>query len=136
MRLRMATVSPKANEFLIAKFMIQGDSGAQAAVNVSASTGDGGGLLANVNRWRVQQLQLPPATERDLAGLPTEEIAGGKVTFLELTGKDARSGQPARIVGVVVPNGGQTWIYKLMGDPKLVESQKDAFMNFVRTARY
>ena len=33
-------------QFLVAKFMIAGDGGAQAAVNVSTSAGDGGGLAA------------------------------------------------------------------------------------------
>ena len=46
-------------QFLIAKFILTGDNGATAAVNVSTSTGDGGGLAANVNRWR-GQLGLQP----------------------------------------------------------------------------
>src|SRR5262249_6125594 len=40
--------------------------GAQAAVNVSMSSGTGGGLLANLNRWR-GQLGLSPFAESDLA---------------------------------------------------------------------
>ncbi len=51
-----------AGQFLVAKFNISGDGGATAAVNVSSSPGDGGGLAANVNRWR-GQLGLPPAGE-------------------------------------------------------------------------
>ena len=38
-------------QFLIAKFMLTGDGDATAAVNVSMSAGDGGGLTANINRW-------------------------------------------------------------------------------------
>jgi hypothetical protein len=30
----------------------------------------------------------------------------------------------------------QTWFYKLMGDAKVVESQKDAFTQFVKSAKY
>ncbi len=41
-------------QFLVAKFNLTGDNGATAAVNVSSSNGDGGGLAANVNRWRGQ----------------------------------------------------------------------------------
>jgi hypothetical protein len=39
-------------------------------------------------------------------------------------------------VGVIVPQSGQTWFYKLMGDAKVVESQKDAFTKFVQTVKY
>ena len=45
-------------QFLVAKYVIAGADGT-AAVNVSSLAGDGGGLLANVNRWR-GQLGLPP----------------------------------------------------------------------------
>src|ERR1041385_1190490 len=38
--------------FLVAKFLINGKEGGSGAVNVSASAGNGGGLEANVNRWR------------------------------------------------------------------------------------
>jgi hypothetical protein len=123
-------------QFLVAKFNIAGESNAQAAVNVSMSTGDGGGLLANVNRWR-QQLGLSPASETDLAKTATSvEIAGGKATMVDMSGTDARTRQPARIVGAIVPQSGQTWFYKLMGESKLVESQKEAFNRFVQSVSY
>jgi len=41
-------------EFLVAKFSIAGADGASAQVNVSSLAGEGGGFLANVNRWRGQ----------------------------------------------------------------------------------
>jgi len=124
-------------EFLVAKFTIAGEGGAQAAVNVSMSGGDGGGLLANVNRWRVQQLGLPAWYDADLKKeTRSMEIEGGKAVLVELSGTDARTGQLARLVGVVVPRTGQTWFYKLMGDPKVVAGHKDEFARFVQTVKY
>lgn len=124
------------SQFLVAKFNISGEGGAQAAVNVSSSSGDGGGLLANVNRWR-QQLGLSAASEGELAGVTSSlKTADGPATLIELSGKDARTGQAARVVGAMVPQAGQTWFYKLMGEPKLVESQKDLFVQFVQSAKY
>jgi hypothetical protein len=123
-------------QFLAAKFNIAGEGGAQAAVNVSTSSGDGGGLLANVNRWR-QQLGLSPTSEADLAkSARSVEIAGGKATLVEMEGTDARTGKAARVVGAIVPQSGQTWFYKLMGDSKLVEGEKEAFTKFVQAVRY
>jgi hypothetical protein len=121
-------------QFLVAKYVIAGADGT-AAVNVSSLAGDGGGLLPNVNRWRAQ-LGLAPLAEADLANLPTIEASGGKATLIEFSGTDARSGKPAQLVGVVLPLGGQTWFYKLMGDAELVARQKEALIKFVQSAKY
>ena len=122
-------------QFLIAKYVMPGDSGATATVNVSSLAGDGGGLLPNVNRWRAQ-LGLAPVTDTDIAALPTIDASGGKATLIELFGTDARTGKPAQLVGLVLPLGGQTWFYKLMGDANLVAQQKDALVKFVQSAKY
>ena len=123
------------SQFLIAKYVVEGTDGAQAAINVSSLGGDGGGLLPNVNRWR-QQLGLPPVAEDDLANLPALETSGGKGVLIDFSGTDGRSGKPARLVGVVLPLGGQTWFYKLMGDANLVAQQRDALVKFVQSATY
>jgi hypothetical protein len=122
-------------QFLVAKYIIAGDGGAQAAVNVSSLAGDGGGLLPNVNRWRAQ-LGLAPVADSDLANLTTLDASGSKATVVEISGTDSRTGQPAKLVGVVLPLGGQTWFYKLMGDANVVTQQKDAFIQFVQSAKY
>jgi len=122
--------------FLVAKFTVGSAGGPEATVNVSQSAGDGGGFLANVNRWR-GQLGLPPATEADLAkesrDLPVGE---DKARVADISGKDARTGQPARLVAVVVPRSGETWFYKLMGDSEVVQREQEAFLKFVQSAKY
>jgi hypothetical protein len=122
-------------QFLVAKYVIAGANAAQAAVNVSSLAGDGGGLLPNVNRWRAQ-LGLAPVADADLANLPTIDASGGKATLIELSGTDARTGNSAQLISLVLPRGGQTWFYKLMGDANLVEQQKDALVTFVQSAKY
>jgi hypothetical protein len=121
-----------AGQFLVAKFTLTGDGGATAAVNVSSSPGDGGGLAANVNRWR-GQLGLSLST--DISTTPVD-ITGGKASLVDFSGTDARTSQPARLVGIVVSQSDQTWFYKLMGDAKVVESQKAAFTQFVKSTKY
>jgi hypothetical protein len=123
-------------EFLVAKFQVRGEGGAQADVNVSHSAGDGGGLAANVNRWR-RQLGLeevaPEAIERAAREVRTES---GAIWFVELQGTDARTGRAAAVVGAMVARPGESWFYKLMGEPALVAAQKAAFEKFVQSARY
>jgi hypothetical protein len=125
------------SEFLAAKFSIAVADGAAAQVNVSSLAGDGGGLLANVNRWR-GQLGLPPVTQEDELSKMIGAVDGddGKAQVVDFTGTDVKTGKPARLVGVIVPQNGQTWFYKLMGDEPVVAGQKDAFIQFVQSAKY
>lgn len=122
-------------QFLVAKYVIQSSGDASAAVNVSELDGAGGGLLPNLNRWR-KQLGQPPLLEDDAAKLPTIDASGAQAVLADFTGTDARSGKPARLIGLVLPLNGQTWFYKLMGDPELVGRQKDPLIKFVQSARY
>ena len=121
-------------QFLVAKFII-GSGDTTAAVNVSQLDGNGGGLLPNINRWR-GQLGLTPVTEADIATLPTVDATGVKATLVDISGTDARSSKPARLIGVIVPLSSQTWFYKLMGDANVVAQQTDAFTQFVQSAKY
>jgi hypothetical protein len=123
-------------QFLVAKFVLPGGSEVPTAVNVSKSPGDGGGLLANVNRWR-GQLGLAAVTEADLATqVQPLDLSGAKATLADITGKDAKSGQKARLLAAVVPRSGETWFYKLMGNAEIVQQEKDAFMKFVQGVKY
>jgi hypothetical protein len=125
-----------AGQFLVAKFMVSGPGNGQAAVNISMSGGDGGGLVLNINRWR-GQLGLGPLSDSGLTRAATTlDTSGGKGSLVDLSGRDARTGQDARLLGVIVPQGGRTWFYKLMGNAQVVENQKDTFTKFVQTAKY
>jgi hypothetical protein len=112
-----------AGQFLAAKFT---SAGGKAAVNISTSPGDGGGLAANVNRWR-KQLGLGELSANELTKSVT---TAGSISMVEMTG------EKAGLVGAIVTQPSQTWFYKLMGDPAVVAAQKDAFRKFVEEAKY
>ncbi len=124
------------SQFLLAQYLVQ-DGDARAEVNVSELAGEGGGLLANLNRWR-GQLGLPPIAQEDDFSKMVDSVVvpGGQGELVDMTGTNSKTGQPSRLIGVVLPQAGQTWFYKLMGDPKLVAAQKDAFIKFIQSARY
>jgi len=123
-------------QFLFAKFLIAGEGDAKAAVNVSTSAGTGGGLLANVNRWR-GQLGLGAWSEGELQKNVQEiEVAGGKATYIELSGSDSSTDKAAMTLGAKVERNGSTWYYKLMGEPKLAAAQKESFLTFVKGVKY
>ena len=121
---------------LLARFEIRGDGG-QAQVTVSALPQDAGGLLANVNRWRVQQLGLSAASEANLSQLITAlDVMGGKAMLLDMSGQNQMTKEKVRLISVIVPREGQTWFYKLMGDPAVAGREKTAFIKFVQSVRY
>jgi hypothetical protein len=127
------------SQFLFAEFSVtgtNGTNGANADVNVAQMGGDGGGLLANANRWR-GQLGLPQITEGDLSRLATTiDSPNGKIKIVDFSGTDAKTGKPTRLVGAVVPQNGQTWFYKLMGDESILAQQTNAFVKFIQSANY
>lgn len=121
---------------VLAKFSSLGASGGQADISVSSFPGDVGGLLANVNRWR-RQVGLPEidadALQREVSAV---DLSDGKGTLVDLAGTDSKTGQPARLVGVIVPRGDETWFYKMTGPPAASEREKAAFLQFVQSAQY
>jgi hypothetical protein len=125
-----------SGQFLVAKFIISGSDNSQAAVNVSMSAGDGGGVLGNVNRWR-GQLGLNQQSQAEVDKLVTSvDIQGGKAMLVDMSGTDMKSGAKARLIAAIVPKSQQTWFYKLMGPAPLVEQQKDTFTKFVQGVKY
>lgn len=121
---------------LTAKYIIHGSGDAQAEVNVSQLAGTGGGDLANVTRWR-GQLGLAPMSEEDFSKTAQSiEVRGLKGTLVDMTGTDSKTGKQARLIGIIVPETGDTWFYKLMGDPQIVEQQKDTFTKFIQRAKF
>lgn len=124
------------SQFLLAEFSIPGVNGATAEVNVATMGGEGGGLLANVNRWR-GQLGLAAISEKDLPQIAQSlDITDGKATLVDFSGVNVKTGAPTRLVGAIVALNGQTWFYKLMGNEQIVTQQKDAFTKFIQSANY
>ena len=123
-------------QMLLAKFVLPGESGGKAEVTVSTFPGDVGGLLANVNRWR-GQVGLTPLNETELKGAVAPlDLNGAKATLVDIRGTDAKTAQPARLIGAIVPRAGQTWFYKLFGQEQVAEREKAAFLKFLQSVRY
>lgn len=123
------------SQMLLAKFLANGADG-NAEVTVSVFPGDAGGALANVNRWRGQiglESIGQPEADKLVSSL---DVMGGKAMLVDMSGTSAKTGKPSRLIGVIVPRGGQTWFYKLMGDPGAADREKTGFVRFVQSVRY
>lgn len=111
-------------------YSVKGDGG-EADLSITAFPGDTGGLLANINRWR-GQVSLPPLTADQLeANREHLDLGALHVDVVDLGG--SANGAPTRLLGAIVPNGSETWFFKLMGPDTLVAKEKPAFMEFLRT---
>lgn len=115
----------------VVKYVPAGAEG-KAEISVAVLPGDGGGELANINRWR-RQLGLEPTSETDPAKLATAlKVEGAQGYLVDITNDASQR----RMIAAAVTRGGQTWFYKLTGESAAAEKEKAAFIQFVETAKY
>jgi hypothetical protein len=107
------------------------DAAGNGDVSISKLNGDGGGLLANVNRWR-GQVGLAPLEASALAANSTAlTTAGGDSgTWVELKGADKT------ILGAIVARDGVSWFFKMTAPSSVAVQNREAFEKFVRSVRF
>jgi hypothetical protein len=107
------------------------EGGEKASITVTPLSEMGGGLEANVKRWREEQLGLAPLNDAELRKL-VQEIAVDGTTGQYVDLRNATQ----RILGVRVPRGVTCWFVKMVGPIDLVGRQKTNFEAFVRSLRF
>jgi hypothetical protein len=113
----------QASGIVAAAFNTSNPQGA-ARITATSLTGEGGGILMNVNRWR-EQLSLAPVAA--LADQPATDLGPGAREF-DLV--DPSGGK--RMIAVILTSHDQTWFFKMTGPPAAVEAEKSSFEGFVR----
>jgi hypothetical protein len=122
----METADPPNSPFpREAVFRVGGDKTAEVSASVA-----GGGLLANVNRWRTKQLGLKPIDEADLKKLPRIDVDGEKGTYVELGNDDEK------ILAAVVEHDGKQWFFKMKGPVKVVDDHASEFKDFLKSVKF
>ena len=109
-----------------AKFLV---ARGKATAAVSIFEGTTGGVLANVNRWRLQ-LGLSAVDEAGLAPLVTTlDLSDTKASLVDMNGPQQR------MIAAIVPRGGSTWFFKLLGEDAAVGAEKDKFIQLVKGSK-
>lgn len=112
---------------------------ADAECYLSMLGGDGGGLAANLNRWR-DQMGLDPLTETEVDALPTVELIGGRAHLVDLRGDfTGMGGDPMTgwgMLGAVLSTPQVTLFVKMTGPANLVDTERDAFLGFVASLSF
>ncbi len=122
-------------EMRVASFKVN-SGGKLVDISVVPLPGMAGSDLDNVNRWR-KQVGLDGVAESELAKLSVPvEIAGDKAQLFDQAGTNSSSGEKSRILATVLRKDGVAWFFKASGDPDLIESNRGAFSEFLKSVQF
>lgn len=114
-----------------ASFKVQ-KNGETADVSVIGLTGDGGGVLNNVNRWR-EQAGLGPIQQNELDKMFTVvPIDGHSGYYLSILTDTAES----NMLITLVETPESTWFIKMSGAHNLLQTQEQNFLGFVKSIHF
>jgi hypothetical protein len=110
----------------LVSFQVGGSPDAECYVTLLNN--DGGGIEANVNRWR-QQMGQEPLTAADLAALPTITVLGKPSPMVEMAGTYMdKPGQA--LVGLVCLLEGNAVFVKMTGPAEVLTAERARFTAF------
>ncbi len=125
---------PSPASFLIAAFDVNTPSGT-ARVTVSSLPGDGGGALANINRWR-GQVGLGAIASLDEQKIDRLYVSGHPAALIDLAPDQDNGDQARRMLVSMVTRPDAVWFFKLTGPAAAVADQQDAFKQFLSTVGF
>lgn len=117
-----------------ANFKVDAESDAECYLTVLAGTG--GGVEANVNRWRAQ-LSLEPVAAAEFAEYPTIPVLGQDALLVEFEGAYKGMGNEAKegykLLGILLEDRGNAVFLKMTGPSAIVDREKDNFIHFAKS---
>ncbi|HCR31469.1 MAG TPA: hypothetical protein DIV79_15800 [Opitutae bacterium] len=126
------------SSFRIASFQIDLEGFEPGDFSITRFPGDAGGIHANVNRWR-QQIGLSNWSEKQVEERG-REIAAGELKFalydLAPRTEAEKENVQERILAAVMEHYGQSYFFKLRGEIFLVETQRNKFLQLLRSTRF
>ena len=122
-----------STEIRLGNFMVKDAAGKKAEIVVTSFPGNVGTELDNVNRWR-NQLGLDPVSP-ELIKAESVEIGGASGKLYDFTGPSADKTAQRMTVASLARNGA-TWFFKMLGDESVVETQRNAFHEFLKSVTF
>ncbi|MHC5011327.1 MAG: hypothetical protein ACYTG6_10305 [Planctomycetota bacterium] len=118
-------------------FMVGGSEDAECTFSVL--TGSGGGLAANVNRWRTQ-MGLEEVTAEEIDALPKRAFLGREAVYVELDGKYGgmhgdQDVQDAKLIGLILQLPQAALFVKMTGPAAVLEGERGHFDAFAGSIR-
>lgn len=120
----------KNGQFVTAAYTLPGGG----RVTISKLSGDGGGLTANLNRWR-GQLGFKPLPDNEVTGQPLKITDSQEVMQLfNLTSENASADADGILAGIL-PLKTETWYFKFSGPVGVLRTSEGLFADFLRSIR-
>ena len=119
-------------QFRVINLLIPGEQPAE--VTLSMLMGNGGGVRANLDRWR-RQVGLAPMEDEEFLALGERTLFDQPATYVELQGSyegmDGRKIPDAGLFGAVFAREQSALFVKMTGPAGLLDAQRDAFHGFL-----
>lgn len=130
-------VALPAAQFREVNFRVAGADNAECYMTTLG--GGGGGIDANVNRWR-GQIGHAPLTSAQIAALPTTTWFGASASIIDLEGDwGGMSGKASmknwRLVGLIQVAGDKVRTLKMTGPRELIAAELENFQRLVASFR-
>ncbi|MFV1958187.1 MAG: hypothetical protein ACC662_02115 [Planctomycetota bacterium] len=111
----------------------------QAECTFTVLPGTGGGMAANVNRWR-RQLGLEPATDEEIEALEKQGFLGLPARRVDLTGtyggmRGDQGLENARLLGLIAVLPKNALFLKMVGPADVVEAERAHFDAFAASLK-
>lgn len=99
-------------------------------ITVTRLTGEGGGAVANINRWR-GQVGLPPIAKLEEQPMERVDTGVGPAAILDLVGDKGRT------LGAILPRAetNETWFWKATAEAARLEGVKAELVAMVATVK-
>ncbi len=126
-----------ATTMRIANFQVAGNP--EAECYLTAIPGGGGGIEANVNRWR-KQMSLPGYTPEEMAKLEKKKVLGKDAVYVDLDGtyqgmSGGENKQGYKMLGVILEDAGSAVFVKMTGPAAVVNQEKANFDAFCQSLK-
>jgi hypothetical protein len=107
----------------------------EVPTNVTVTiTESGGGLPANVNRWRTR-LKLPELSSKEIVDIIKPLDPDKKAAYVDL--ENLKAPEQPRILGAFFPGDGRMiWVVKMWGPSEAVAREKANFEAFAKSLRF
>ena len=135
--------APEISSFHVADYRFPGSDTLPGRLTVSVSDGDGGGVRANIQRWRGQLYLVDPKgpAPGDTVSQPMGTSYGGQLTIVEFAGQYQGDYVPTHLLGAVIQfparDGSvfQTWFFKMVGDRETINANRIKLLRMVLSLR-
>ena len=120
----------------VVSFQVGGSEAAECYVSLLKN--DGGGVDANVNRWRAQ-MGAPALRGEEIAALPRLTVLGQPSVLVEVSGSQGATSGDSQLgnslLGVVCLLDGGSVFVKMTGPEDVVREEVDRFKSFCESLR-